>query len=189
MKFNVIAATFGFVLCHSVVQVIAADSVPPTPCDAAAALPSDPDRKADGVTYDQLNPATAIAACQAAIVSYPNSGRIYFQLGRALEKGKKVQDAITAYNRAAELGHGGGYNNLGELYRDGKGFSKDPFKAQQLFEAGTKLNYPEAKFNLAKSLLKANGDANQAKAIELLTAALNAGYADAKKVLDGLPAL
>ena len=165
-----------------------ADSIPATPCDNSAASPYDSQRKAPGVSYDALNTSVAVAQCAEAVSHYPNSGRLYFQLGRALEKANRIADAIVAYGRAAEIGHGGGFNNLGEMYRDGKGFARDPAKAEQYFQNGAALGYAEAQYNLAKLLLKKpRNDVDIAQVRQLLVAASGGGYVDARALLETLP--
>lgn len=168
-------------------QASQADNAPATMCDTAAAFPYDNGRQAQGVGFNALNPSVAIPQCVDAIARYPNSGRLHFQLGRALEKANRLAEAITAYRRASEVGHGGGYNNLGELYRDGKGLPRDLVQAEQLFRQGAALKYPEAQFNLANMLLKAPmnvGNVEQAR--QLLSAAVAAGYVDAVRPLQAL---
>ena len=161
---------------------------PVTLCDRYAAFPFDPAKKTPGVSYSQLDAASAISQCQIAVKEFPQTSRLYFQLGRGLEKGRRLPEAISAYQTAANLGHGGGFNNLGELYRDGKGVSKDLKMAEVYFRKGSDINYAEAQYNLAILLLKIkNTDSNTALARDLLSAALQSGYADAKKPLDMLP--
>ena len=157
-------------------------------CDLFAAHPFDPKKRAAGTTYTQLQPNAAIYSCNAAILSQPNEGRLHFQLGRALEKANQLQQAIAAYQRAAQLGHGGGYSNLGELYRDGKGFPRNQQLAEQNFRQGAANGYPEALFNLAELLLKqSRSDDNVNQARQLLQASASSGFPDASKLLASLP--
>jgi len=161
---------------------------PVTDCDILASFAYDEQRKAPGVSYAALNAPQAVAQCTAAAAAYPDSGRIQFQLGRALEKANRVTDAIRAYTRAAKLKHGGGFNNLGELYRDGKGFPQDMNRARIQFEEGAVLGYAEAEFNLANMILSQDGSsADVERARSLLFAALKSGYIDAQRALQSLP--
>jgi uncharacterized protein len=59
-----------------------------------------------------------------------------------------LPDAIYAYQEAVKLKSGAAHNNLGELYRDGKGFQKDLNKAEEYFALAASLNSPEGKSNL-----------------------------------------
>ena len=162
---------------------------PQTRCDILTAFAFDPQRKAPGVTYSALNAQQGVPQCTADTALYPNSGRLSFELGRALEKANRIAEAITAYRHAADLGHGGGFNNLGELYRDGKGIPRDISQARLQFEKGAAQGYAEAKFNLANLLVgQARTSANVERARQLLTDASNAGYTDALKPLQNLSA-
>jgi hypothetical protein len=77
------------------------DNDPPaTRCDILAAAPYDPGRKASGVDYARIDVPKAVPECQAAVLSYPNSGRLNFQFGRVLEKANDVEGALDAYERA-----------------------------------------------------------------------------------------
>jgi TPR repeat protein len=180
-----IAAIIAIVLPPSRAQ---ADTAPPTACDTAASFAFDNQRVAPGVSYDAINAPVAIAQCAQAVRLYPTSGRLQFELGRAFEKAGKLPQAIAAYQRAAEFGHGGGFNNLGELYRSGKGVPRNLTFAQREFEQGAARSYPEAQYNLANLLLsQARTDANIERARQLLTSALNAGYPSAAQSLQALP--
>ena len=107
-----------------------------------------------GISYDKLNPQRAIPACQQAVAQDPKNGRVWFQLGRALEKGNQVSNAISAYETAAQLGSADGLNNLGELYRAGKGVSRDVTKAEALFRQAAQAGSIEATVNLINLVVK-----------------------------------
>lgn len=125
-----------------------------TRCDQTSAFPYDPSRTATGVTYDRLQPLIAIPVCDQALLELPNSGRLWFQYGRALERGGRLTEAIDAYGAARRLGHPGGANNLGELFRQGKGVPKDPRRAEALFREAAQADYPEGAFNLASIVMR-----------------------------------
>ena len=118
-------------------------------CDRLAASPLDPQKQTPGLSYSQLNANLAIPACKKATEENPQLARLWFQYGRALEKGNRLPDAIYAYQEAAKLKSGAAHNNLGELYRDGKGFQKDLIKAEEYFALAASLNSPEGKSNLS----------------------------------------
>lgn len=121
----------------------------PTNCHALAASPSDPARKAAGVPYAKIDGANAVLACQAAVTRLPKDGQLWFQYGRALEKNNQVATAFKAYQTGADLGDPGSLNNLGELYRDGKGVTRDLYQAEVLFQNAASANFPEAADNLS----------------------------------------
>ena len=118
-------------------------------CDRLAASPLDPQKQTPGLSYNQLNANLAVPACKKATEESPQTARLWFQYGRALEKGNRLPDAIYAYQEAAKLKSGAAHNNLGELYRDGKGFQKDLIKAEEYFALAASLNSPEGKSNLS----------------------------------------
>jgi hypothetical protein len=137
-------------LVLSMVVVLTSFEVPAqvANCDQLAGSPLDIEKTSPGVSYDKLNGPLAIVACRQALDQYPNSGRLWFQYGRALEKGNRLPDAIVAYQEAGKLNHAAALNNLGELYRDGKGFQKDMNKAEDYFKRSAALNSPEGRDNL-----------------------------------------
>jgi len=119
-------------------------------CDQMAASPLDPQKTTPGVSYDKLNAPQAVMACKQAVETNPKVGRLWFQYGRALEKSNRLPDAITAYQEAVKLNSGAANNNIGELYRDGKGFQKDLKKAEEYFTKASELNSIEGTDNLLK---------------------------------------
>lgn len=119
----------------------------PTDCDTLAGSPMDPVRVTSGVAWDRLDAAQAVPACKAAITAAPQNGRAWFQYGRALERANQLPQAIDAYRRAAELDHAAAHNNLGELYRDAKGVSRDVLRAEDLFARSAKLGSSEGADN------------------------------------------
>lgn len=120
----------------------------PAACHALAASPSDPERKGPGVPYAKLDGARAEAACKLAVAAVPKDGQLWFQYGRALEKVNNVTEAIKAYRKGSDLDNPGALNNLGELYRDGKGVNRNVYLAEVLFQNASVRNFPEADQNL-----------------------------------------
>jgi tetratricopeptide (TPR) repeat protein len=119
-------------------------------CDLLAASSLDPQKTVPGVSYEKLNAAQAVPACKQAVETNPRVGRLWFQYGRALEKSNRLPDAIAAYQEAIKLNSGVANNNIGELYRDGKGFQKDYKKAEEYFTKAAELNSIEGADNLLK---------------------------------------
>jgi tetratricopeptide (TPR) repeat protein len=85
-------------------------------CDQLAGSPFDKEKKTEGVSFGKLNAAQAIQACKQAVQTTPLIGRLWFQYGRALEKGGDLSEAIRAYQKASELSHAAAFNNLGEVF-------------------------------------------------------------------------
>ena len=54
-----------------------------TPCDLAAAHPSDPNKVGPGVAQAEMNFPSAIAACEMAVAGDPDNPRLRYQLARA----------------------------------------------------------------------------------------------------------
>ena len=133
-------------------------------CDRLAASPFDPQKQSPGLGYSQLNASLAVPACKRATEESPQTARLWFQYGRALEKANRLPDAIYAYQEAVKLKSGAAHNNIGELYRDGKGFQKDLNKAEEYFVLAANLNSPEGKSNLStlQAQLKKVGTPTQA---------------------------
>lgn len=129
-------------------------------CHALAASPTDPERKGVGVPYAKLDGLRASVACQIAVQQLPKDGQLWFQYGRALEKANRVAEAFVAYQTAASLDNSGAMNNLGELYRDGKGVGRNLYMAEILFRNASPMGaYPEAIQNL-ETLVKAKPPAS-----------------------------
>jgi len=120
----------------------------PAACHALAASPTDPDRKGAGVSYAKIDGARAAIACQLAVKQAPKDGQLWFQYGRALEKSNRVAEAFVAYQTGSDLGNAGADNNLGELYRDGKGVARDPYMAEIYFHNASVSGFDEATQNL-----------------------------------------
>jgi len=129
-------------------------------CDRLATSPMDIERNNPGVSFNSINAPLAIVACKQAIDINANSGRLWFQYGRSLEKGNLLPDAVIAYQRAGNLNHAAALNNLGELYRDGKGFQRDLNKARDYFSRSAALGSPEGQQNFSRLNIQISGTQN-----------------------------
>ena len=93
-------------------------------CDVAAGARWDPQRNLDvaPVGFADIR-AAAIEACEEAVRIDPDSGRYWFQLGRAHERDAKwhgnYASAYWAFRKANELDHHAAALSLGLLYDDG----------------------------------------------------------------------
>jgi tetratricopeptide (TPR) repeat protein len=133
----------------SLVSTVSTAQSATSDCDRLAGSASDPQKKAAGVPYGQINAAAAMAACKKAVAQEPREGRLWFQYGRALEKADKMPEAINAYSEAKKLNHAAAFNNLGELYRDAKHVERDLPAALDLFKKAADLGSTEGKTNHA----------------------------------------
>ncbi|MCC7252846.1 caspase family protein [Hyphomicrobium sp.] len=75
----------------------------PLECDLLA-VDTDNDVSLKGVVLEDIDAAKAIPACEAALKEQPGSPRIMHNLGRALEKAGRYQEALDLYHKAAQLG-------------------------------------------------------------------------------------
>jgi TPR repeat protein len=105
-------------------------------CDRLAASPDDVSRPAGvaGVAFDRIDAARAVPACRAAMVVSRNDPRIALQLGRALDKaGGADAEAVALYRKAADAGDAVGMADLGLMYENGTGVSKDAAEAARWY--------------------------------------------------------
>lgn len=97
-----------------------------TNCDKYAASNIDPNAKAPGVPFDEINSAQAIQACDAAVRQSPNNPRLLFQLGRVYQKANNANSALKYYRSAAEKNYAAAQNSLGDMYSVGFLSSPEP---------------------------------------------------------------
>lgn len=101
-------------------------------CDRLATSPYDPGRKAKGVTFKDIDPASAIESCRQAVRLNPTP-RLQFQYGRSLEKAEQYGEALKWYRKAAEQGHVRAQTNLGVMYAEGRGATKNDEEAAKWY--------------------------------------------------------
>lgn len=89
-------------------------------CDERASSPDDLSKppRLKGVVLTAIDHEKAISACQEAIALAPNVGRFYFQLGRALEARKPIDNAIEQYILAAHLRSVAAMRRLAAYYNE-----------------------------------------------------------------------
>ena len=126
-----------------------AQEVPVTDCDRYAAEADDTERRAPGVSDDDLNSALAVPACERAVEQFPTSRRLVFQLGRAYLNGANLSGAVVRFHQAAEQGHVLAQTYLGTLYLEGTGVAKDDAQALLWFRKSAEQGDAVAQFNLA----------------------------------------
>jgi TPR repeat protein/thioredoxin-like negative regulator of GroEL len=110
-------------------------AAPQQACDRSAAHPMDPDRVGEGISFDDINPKRAIAACRKAVSQYPREARFHYQLARAYDKAKKQKTALRGYRTAMRMGYPQGYYVLGKAYENGWGVSKNEARALAFYKA------------------------------------------------------
>jgi len=113
-------------------QVAAAE--PAALCDQLAANPFDPKKRAPGVMFSDIDPDKAVSSCRAALAAKPNEPRLRYQLGRALERAQKLDEAVAEYRASADTGYPIATYNLALAYERGTGAAKDYAEALKLYE-------------------------------------------------------
>lgn len=159
---------------HSSVFAQSADLVL---CDRIAADPADPDKPADvkgTPAIVQSDIATAIKFCKMASGS---SRRALYELGRAYAANHQMQDAASAWRKAADKGSTSAMVELGVLLGTGSGVAKDPAEARKLFERAAEAGNPRGVSNLAALT---GTPADPVKARALLTKAVETNSAEAE---------
>jgi TPR repeat protein len=139
--------TFAFTLGQLVADIASRVHLSnATDCDQLASHPSDPLRVAPGVSFDSLDAARALTACDAALAAHPGEARLFYLRGRAHTRAGRLANAkkdtntalvsfaaaITDLQTAMTRGYPMAFNNVASAYRDGEGVTKDQAKAAAL---------------------------------------------------------
>jgi len=78
-------------------------------------------------------------------------------------------------------------NNLGLMYRDGQGVSKDYAEALAWFRKAAERGHPQAQFNLGNMYLKGQGvKPDRVEAKKWFTKAADRGHKGSRKALDSM---
>ena len=128
-----------------------------TPCDLAAAHPSDPDRVGPSVDYANLDTQVAIPACEAAVAGDPANMRFKTLLARAFDKAGRGEEAYRLNEVAMAAGSLAAYHNMGNLYRKGLGVKKDFAKAFELYLHAAERGHPEDQNNVGFMYFQGQG--------------------------------
>jgi TPR repeat protein len=143
----------------------AADA-PPTECDQFAAHPADSQRVSGGVQYDLMDWRNAIRACTEALKLYPNSPRLNYQLGRALLRGQRREQAMPHLLEAADKGHLAAFGALGNVYT---GDLRNPAEGLKWFQRGIERGDDASRLILGEMYVDGNGiERNMAEGLRLL---------------------
>lgn len=122
-------------------------------------------------------------------------------LGYFYEEQGAYEKAFIYHQQASQAGSANGYNQLGLLYRSGRGVKKDIVQSIECFNEAMRLRmdieglcysyvFPHAAYNLAVLYWYGdeNFEADKRQAILLFDKSAEAGHEEAKIVLKGLPA-
>jgi TPR repeat protein len=135
---------------------------PVATCDRLASSPLDPNRPPgiDGVEYEDIVAAPAIAACRAAMAAEPRNVRLWFELARSeMKAGGADDEAINLLRKASADGHAGAMNALGLAYERGVGVRKDMGEAARWYQRSAEAGNSAAMHRLG--LAFKNGDGVQ----------------------------
>ncbi|MDP3001087.1 MAG: tetratricopeptide repeat protein [Bryobacterales bacterium] len=164
-----------------------------TECDRLAAHGQDPERAAPGVDAATLaaQAGQAVAACQQAVSQYPDTGRLRFQLGRALWVAGKRDESLAEMRRAVEAGSSAAAGWLGARHTDGTLGKADFSEAARLFRIAAEKGDVAGQVLLAQAYREGQGvPMDPAEELKWLRRAAEQGNADALshlalKYLDG----
>ncbi|MGH6718551.1 MAG: caspase family protein [Alphaproteobacteria bacterium] len=150
-------------------------------CDKYAAHPLDPARVVRGVAFDGINGVKAIAACEAAVAAYPTATRFQFQLGRALARERRDDEAVVWYRKAADGGHLAAMAGLGRSYQTGTGVAQDNALGAAWMRKAAEAGYLAAQYELGRAYESGLGvDQDGVEAMTWYEAAARAGNGDAQ---------
>jgi TPR repeat protein len=142
---------------------------PVATCDRLASSPLDPNRPpgVDGVEYEDIVAAPAIAACRAAMAAEPRNVRLWFELARSeMKAGGADDEAINLFRKAAADGHAGAMNGLGLAYERGIGVRKDMGEAARWYQRSAEAGNSAAMHRLGIAFK--NGDGVQRNWVQAL---------------------
>jgi WD40 repeat protein/serine/threonine protein kinase len=118
-----------------------------SPCDAAAAAPYDPDRRARGIMLSQIVPDVAIPACTLEAGTAGTSRSIY-QRGRARLESGSVGAARLDFGTALAGGYRAAGVALGRIVLQAAARRPDVLRAVALFEQAWREGVPIAAYEL-----------------------------------------
>ena len=136
------AAALLMTAAHAVTET--PTDAPVTDCDTYGANSLDPQRKAPGVNFEELNAAVALPACEAAAKQYPQTTRFAYQLARAYHKANRFTDAAAWYQKAMDQGSAFAEAGLALLHLYGQGVPHDYATAAKLFRDAADKGVPGA---------------------------------------------
>ncbi len=83
--------------------------------------------------WKDIKAQTIIAACKQAILLRPDDPRYVYQLAKAYDNNEDFAQAFIHYNQAAKQGYAPAQQNLGKLYRMGRGVAQSDIEAVKWF--------------------------------------------------------
>jgi WD40 repeat protein len=121
-----------------------------SPCDELAAAFYDPDRRAQGVVQDDIAADEASRVCSDELVHMGETGRVLYQLGRALRAKKAYASAQQRFEQALAKGYRAAAIDLGDLLVQPSASRLDPERAISLYKTAVQSGLPIAAFRLGR---------------------------------------
>ncbi len=137
--------------------VVVEEKVEVNACDVEAGEPLDLQGTQKGVLPNEINIDKALAACTAAVKSFPNVGRFIYQLGRAELAAKHTDIANALFDKAAEAGHIRAFNQMGYMAQRGLGRPQSIEEANVYFKQGAEKGDPYAMLTYGRNLARGRG--------------------------------
>lgn len=151
------------------------------PCDYEAGDYLDPEGVGVARYPNEIEPAAALAACEAAVKASPEVGRFHYELGRVQLVLRDLEAAEASFERARDLGHTRAWHGLGAVaaarQQAGSERARAPEEALRLFAEGVRRGDPYAYHSLGlQLLLYPESKADRREGFELLSRALELGH-------------
>jgi hypothetical protein len=142
---------------------------------------------AEGVEFDLMDGAAARVACERAAQRWPEEARFAFQLGRAFARLGQNAGAVRLYRQAADRGYVPAISNLGIMYRDAAGVSRDIPEAVRLFRVAADQEYGPSQYYLGAMYENGTGvERDLAEAVRLYRLSAQQGRPLAQAALNRL---
>ena len=113
-------------------------------CDRLAGDPFDPHKGAPGLPFNNIDAEKAVPACRAAVEAAPGEPRFSYQVGRALLRTDKRDEAVALIRAAALKSYPAAQQTLGDLYERAIGVAKDDAQALLLYRQAAEGGYAPA---------------------------------------------
>ena len=173
----------SFIIAAPGVDAAVGLALDPDPCDLAAGDHLDPDGVTPGKYPNEIDPATALPACEAAVQREPGVGRFHYELGRVQLAMLDFDAARASLERARDLGHARAWVALGLLITTedarthGQSGGPAPQAALDLYQQGVDAGDPYAIHTLGKELLRHGKDEEaRRRGFRLLQQAVELGH-------------
>jgi WD40 repeat protein/tRNA A-37 threonylcarbamoyl transferase component Bud32/TPR repeat protein len=119
-------------------------------CDAVAAAPYDPQRRAPGVLAEQIATDKALADCDADSAQVRSTGRWAYEDGRVLVTAGRFRDAQRAFEQALSASYGSARIDLARLLLLPAAGIFDPRRALELYQEAWKDGIAISAFDMGR---------------------------------------